>query len=244
LDFNRVWSGGEGPEFDLAAEVLAEARARAPIASIDIHNNTGTNPIYGCVNVLEAEHLQLLSLFSSIGVYYRIPPTTQSYAFSQLCPAVTLECGKPDTPPGVERATCFVIDMLHKPALKNTFPLEGPLQLYHTVGRVTVAPDCRFAFGDGSADLRFPADMDHWNFSPRTAGTLWAQVGRNGGAPLRVTDEAGADVTDRYFVREGDALRLTRDVIPAMITLDTAIVREDCLGYLMEPVEFGPEAER
>ena len=242
-DFNRIWSGGQGPQFEMAKRVFEIAKAENPFASIDIHNNTGLNPVYGCINDLGPEHLNLLSLFSHIGVFYRIPPTTQSFAFSKLCPAVTLECGKPDTPEGIERATQFVIDILHRSDLPKTFPLEGPLELYHTVARVRIAAERSFAFGRGEADVVFPAEIERWNFSPKPAGTALAQS-RFAGWPLHVTDDAGRDVTERYFLRDGETIRLARPAIPSMITLDPDIIRSDCFGYLMEPIAYGPPEAR
>jgi len=33
---------------------------------------------------------------------------------------------------------------------------------------------------------------------------------------------------------EGDMLRTTRALMPSMFTLDERVIRQDCLGYLME----------
>ena len=79
-------------------EVVEQMRARGVFASVDIHNNTGINPHYGCVNRLEAPFLHLAALFSRIVVYFKRPLGVQSAAFAQLCPSVTVECGKPGNP--------------------------------------------------------------------------------------------------------------------------------------------------
>src|SRR5581483_10625584 len=58
-DFNRVWPGtphGALPEAQLAQQVVEAMTARRVFASIDIHNNTGLNPYYGCVNRLDASY--------------------------------------------------------------------------------------------------------------------------------------------------------------------------------------------
>jgi hypothetical protein len=52
--------------------------------------------------------------------------------------------------------------------------------------------------------------------------------------PLEVTDERGAEVGERFFRVEGNELRTTRTVMPSMFTLDERVIRQDCLGYLME----------
>jgi hypothetical protein len=52
--------------------------------------------------------------------------------------------------------------------------------------------------------------------------------------PLEVWDEAGVAVADRYFEVVNGELRTRRSVMPAMLTLDERIIRQDCLCYLME----------
>jgi hypothetical protein len=46
----------------------------------------------------------------------------------------------------------------------------------------------------------------------------------------------GYDSADVYFdYRDGD-IRLTQDAIPAMLTLDSSAIRQDCLCYLMHRI--------
>jgi len=54
------------------------------------------------------------------------------------------------------------------------------------------------------------------------------------GMPLDVSDDQGEQVAHRYFRVEGDMLRTIRPVMPSMFTLDERVIRQDCLGYLME----------
>ncbi len=55
-DYNRVWPGSEEAhpaELAMMRQVVDVMRARGVFASIDIHNNTGLNPHYACVNRLD-----------------------------------------------------------------------------------------------------------------------------------------------------------------------------------------------
>jgi len=52
--------------------------------------------------------------------------------------------------------------------------------------------------------------------------------------PLDVYDDNGEAVHDYYFAVEDGALVTKRPLMPSMFTLDKTIIRQDCLGYLME----------
>ena len=53
---------------------------------------------------------------------------------------------------------------------------------------------------------------------------------------MRVLDEHGRDISDQFFTQARGAITLKQDVVPAMITRDEAIIREDCLCYFMRPM--------
>jgi hypothetical protein len=48
----------------------------------------------------------------------------------------------------------------------------------------------------------------------------------------------GRDVSSDFFEVTDGQLRLRRTAMPAMLTLDAHVVRQDCLCYLMERVPF------
>ncbi|QLC24815.1 peptidase M14 [Parasphingopyxis algicola] len=234
-DFNRIWADGDSPFHHLVRQVAEAAREQDPFASIDIHNNTGTNPYYGCVNALRPADLHLAAAFAPVGVFYRNPSTTQSVAFSQFCPAVTIECGKSGDEAGIAKAL-WLID--HVAALEH-FPDHAPpdeaVRLYQTVGSVVVDPASSIAFGDSGADLALRPDLEAMNFSDLEAGTYWATA-REPARALRVIGEHGDDLTDQFFVADGGRISLKRAATPAMITSDESVIRQDCLGYLMAPL--------
>ena len=64
-DYNRIWKGeGDGPEDVMVRQVLERMQELGVFACIDIHNNTGRNPHYACVNQLEHGFFHLARLFS------------------------------------------------------------------------------------------------------------------------------------------------------------------------------------
>lgn len=276
LDFNRVWpladsaarpnELAEPPQSESAAQdtakimaqVVAEMRARACFASIDIHNTTGSNPHYGCVNKLDGAFLNLARLFSRTVIYFLRPLGVQSAAFAEFCPAVTIECGKAEGQTGIRHAMDFVETVLHLKELAPQRPPAREYDLYHTVAVVKVPESTSFRFQSPAAtqasraaqsDLIFDGDLDRWNFRELAHGTVFGNA--QGSARLAAWDETGREVGAEFFeyrdahdshaagVRE---IRLKKAVMPSMLTVDPEIVRQDCLGYFMERLEHPAEA--
>ena len=75
---NVLIIGGGGREQAMAGEILSLMAARGVFASIDIHNNTGLNPHYGCINKLDHAFMHLAAMFSRITVYFIRPTGVQS----------------------------------------------------------------------------------------------------------------------------------------------------------------------
>jgi len=234
-DYNRIWRGEGTAEHALAAQVWRRMAERGLFASIDIHNNTGRNPHYGCINRLDPRYLRLATLFSRTVVYFTQPDAVQSNAFAELGPAVTVECGRP----GEERGEAHAAELVDA-ALNLTELSEAPVpahdyDLFHTVATVTVPPELDFGFDSGDLVLR--ADLDRLNFVELPAGTGLGAVSSAVTGPEGVVaarNEAGEDVVDRYFTLDGGELRTQLPVMPSMLTRDPAIIRQDCLCYLME----------
>jgi succinylglutamate desuccinylase len=243
-DYNRVWPGGDGgdtAEHRLMAEVTERMRARSPFASVDVHNNTGLNPHYACVNRLEHRFLQLATLFGRTVVYFIRPRGVQSLAFAEFCPSVTLECGKAGDARGVEHAREYISACLQLSEIPSHPVAPHDMDLFHTVAVVKVPEAVSFSFSSGAADLSFDPDLDHMNFRELPAGTALATV--RPGSPLLVEarSEAGEDVTADHFAIHQDRLVLRRPMMPSMLTLDERVVRQDCLCYLMERMEMKSE---
>ncbi|MFN3544111.1 MAG: M14 family metallopeptidase [Thiobacillus sp.] len=240
-DYNRVWPGSEEAhpaERAMMQAVIDAMRARGVFASLDIHNNTGLNPHYACVNRLDPPFLQLATLFSRIVVYFVRPRGVQSAAFAELCPAVTVECGKPGTPGSVEHAAAFIEAALHL----SEFPLHPvaahDIDLFHTVATVKVPEGVSFGFGSPTADLSFVPELDHYNFRELGHGDLLGHVRPGSSAALLALDEAGVDIGARVFDYRDGHIALKKRLMPAMLTRDERVIRQDCLCYLMERIPY------
>lgn len=238
-DFNRVWPGTDFPESAetlMTKQIVEEMKKRNVFASIDIHNNTGINPHYACVNILDPRYLQLATLFSRLVVYFIRPKGVQSAAFALVCPAVTLECGKPGQRYGVEHVYDYLEDCLHLNEIPDHPVSHRDIDLFHTVAQITVADKISFSFDHSDVDLRFNPNLDHMNFTEIPAGSVFGRLLSDKQLPVIATDENGDNVSNEFFAISGDELILQKSVMPSMLTLDSQIIRQDCLCYLMERI--------
>ncbi|EGW54276.1 M14 family metallopeptidase [Candidatus Endoriftia persephone] len=236
-DYNRVWPGSEAqglPEQRLMQQVVEEMRRRQPFASVDIHNNTGLNPHYACVNRIEPRFLHLAALFGRTVVYFLRPRGVTSMAMAELCPSVTLECGRVGESRGVEHAMDYLDACLHLAEHPQHPMAEHDIDLFHTVAQVKIREEASIGFDGAVGDIVFHSDIDHMNFRELPVGTALAHIGPIGTKLLDVRDERGIDRTERYFHVEDGELRLRTAVMPSMLTTDASIIRQDCLCYLME----------
>ena len=245
-DYNRIWNGTGLPEHEMARRVVEEMHARNVFASIDIHNNTGLNPHYSCVNRLDSRYLELAVMFNRTVVYFIQPNSVHSMAMANVCPAVTLECGQPGSQHSVDHAQEYIGACLKLSRITPRPVSAHDIDLFHTRAIVKVPPEFSFKFddngavsdndnaGDDDADIIFVRDADHYNFRELPAGALLGRVRPGSAGRLNVTDETGEDVSERYFTFTDGEIRTNAPVMPSMLTLDLLNIRQDCFCYLME----------
>lgn len=234
-DFNRVWPGTDAPPSPartLMAEVVERMAQRGVFASIDLHNNTGTNPHYACVNRIDNRDLQLARLFARTIVFFVRPTGVQSQAMARLCPAVTLECGRVGDRHGIDHAREFIDACLHLSELPDhALPIQD-IDLFHTVAQVTIPQQVSFGFPPHEAQIVLSPELERFNFRELPAGASFASI--HPGGRVEVRDEHGRDVTERFFTVEEGELKLREPAMPSMLTADATVIRQDCLCYLME----------
>ena len=235
-DYNRVWqpSGDPTPEHRMVAQVVDEMARRRVFASIDLHNNTGHNPHYACVTELRHPDLHLAALFSRTVVYFKQPAGVQTMAFSPLCPSITCECGKVGDESGYDHAAELIEACLHL-AEHPTHPVPpGDLHLFYTFVTAKVVPGHTVTFDNSPADLQLAHDIEWLNFRELNPGFTLART--TNARALKLTDASGSDRTADYLAHDGASLRLTRPVMPSMLTTNIAVIHQDCLGYFMERI--------
>lgn len=251
LDYNRIWPypgeeyKGKNPDQKMMRQIVDIMREKDVFASVDVHNNTGLNPHYGCINKLDQRFFHLATQFSRTVVYFIRPKGVQSMAFAELCTAVTVECGKPDQPNGAAHAADFINGCLHLSEIPEHPIAAHDMDLFHTVATVSIPEDIQIRFADSNAEqieeneICFLPDLDHLNFHELDAGICLGFVNpERTGIPLQVINEQGEEVTHDFFRLRDGQLQTARDVMPSMFTLDIEVIRQDCLGYLMERMDW------
>ncbi|MBY0226035.1 MAG: succinylglutamate desuccinylase/aspartoacylase family protein [Hyphomicrobium sp.] len=238
-DYNRSWPGTLDdltPEARVMREVVDAVRVQKPFGSIDIHNNSGHNPHYACVNRRDDRYVQLARLFSRTVVYFERPLGVQSAALSQLCPSVTVECGLAGGPEGVAHAADFIEAALAIDHLPDRPVPDGDLDLMQTHAIIKIPTGATVSFDGTDADFQFRSDLDRLNFSELEPGTLFGRLGSRRRHLLNIEPGGPHATSSDYFTYGDGEIRLCKRAIPAMLTRDNNAIRLDCLGYLMHRV--------
>ena len=234
-DFNRIWKGGPLPEHRVVEQLLEILKSNLPFAGIDIHNTSGKNPHYACVNKLDGPFISLGKLFSSMIVYFTRPDEVLSRALAEFCPAITIESGQAHDPFGVNHVLgfleqCLALDTLPTNANEPTEP-----KVYHSIARIEMPDHCRIGFGEScrNTDFNFIENLESMNFVLQAENTLvgWR---RNPDLKLAVIDEQSEDVSEGFISYTNEEIRLIRSVVPSMLTTLAPNILDDCLGYLMQ----------
>ncbi len=240
-DFNRIWPGTKLTDYreaKISQQIVDIMQQKNIFASIDIHNNTGLNPHYACVNKLDNQFLQLANLFGRLVVYFTRPKGVQSAAFAEICPAVTLECGKTGQQHGVEHAFEYLKSCLHLTHLSDHPVPPQDQDVYHTVAQVKVNRNSSFSYNDSNANLLLDKELERMNFTEIPTGTQLGKVLDNSAMPVTAKDENGDVVTDQFFSLVDKRLQIKKSTMPSMLTLDEKVIKQDCLCYLMEKMKL------
>ena len=235
VDYNRCWPGTDqepNATSQMMQRIVEIAHGLPLFAAIDIHNNTGKNPRYACITDPNMVNQNLAARFNRVGMVFNHRGVC-TMAFDGICPAATLECGLPGDPEGIEHACRFVEDMLTLDELPHKQPTRDALHLVESHLTLNIPEHVSFDFDPGAdADLRFEPDFEDRNFTLFDPHQVfgYTRVER----PISITDTDGHDVTDDIMRVEQGKIYLNNTMMPAMITRDKLVVRQDCLCLLLQ----------
>ncbi len=237
-DYNRIWPGShhsDSAEKDMMQIVTNIMQKKRPFASIDIHNNTGKNPHYGCINNLNPHGLILAEQFSNIAVYFTDPKGVQSSAFADFCPSVVLECGQAGDLSGEDHAFSYLDNVIQMDNL--AVKKDRQLKLYHTIARVLIPQTV--SLGRNDSDLQLNAELEEKNFEKIQKGSLFATINSTKNKLIIVSNESHEDITDEYLEVKNNAFIFKKPITLAMFTTSERAIRQDCVCYFMEELRIG-----
>lgn len=240
IDFNRAWPGTPNPETDTAIliqEVMDTISKDGLFASIDLHNNTGQNPHYGCIAVVNEDNKYLCTFFNHIGMVFKSPKGVSTMAFDTICPAITLECSTPGNKPAIAKAFELIDDLMHMDHFPTKPVAKHDLQLVKNSATIKINENVTFCFEDDVSsyddmDLIVVKNFDHHNFTLLEKNEVFAHTKVD--KPLVVISQEGKDITDEIIQNDNGKISLKTALMPAMISLDKKVVFQDCLCYLLE----------
>ena len=237
LDFNRAWPGTKDPDAPTAKlidEVMKRITEDELFAAIDLHNNTGKNPPYGCISVVNEKNKYLSSFFNHIAMVFHTPKGVSTMAFDDICPATTLECSTPGNRLGIDRAVALIDDLMHMDHFPEKPLPTHDLQLVQNNAVLKIAENVNFGFEneEENFELTLVENFDRHNFTRLETSEVFAHTTHD--KPLIATAADGTDVTEELISNNNGVISLKKPLMPAMITLDKRIIVQDCLCYLLE----------
>ena len=220
IDYNRIWTKGEAPEYKMAQEIFKYVEELKPFANIDLHNNTGNNPYYACVNKIDSNFTE--------------PAEVESMLFSKLCPSVTVEAGIAGRPEATQEVYSFIHRVLELKDFIITAENKG-LNVYHTIARIIVDQKAKVDFNSlENAEISFLQNIDDLNFTMIFPGQSIGKVIDE--SAIRVVDNNKKDITQIFLKVENNNIIAEQNFIPSMFTKNIEVMKSDCLGYVMEKI--------
>ncbi len=237
-DYNRIWPNAEPvtPHQRMAARVIEAMRAREVFLAIDLHNNSGRNPLYSCLSSTGAEHMRLARMFSPLAVLIQAPRSLGA-AFTRFCPTVCCECGEIGNAEGVAQAASLIERCLSDDFGDGTAHDDmQALDIYQAFAMLKVTEGLTLSCDGGAADLQLSPEIESLNFRALEPGHVIATTLSHPDVdPLRAYRLDGEAIAG-MLVRKGADVCLSTQAIAAMFTRDLRAIRQDCLGYLMQRV--------
>ena len=95
----------------------------------------------------------------------------------------------------------------------------------------------RYSFGfEDDATINLLPEIEDYNFRELAAGTELACIEPQSGACLQAFDDDDNEIGAEFFESQHNKIILKKPMMPAMLTMNTQVIRQDCLCYLMERI--------
>jgi succinylglutamate desuccinylase len=235
-DFNRIWEEGDLPENKMAQAVLKIYKNSPPFLSIDMHNNSGKNPCYSVVSILNSENLNLANLFTPLVMYNAIVRATNTQAFSSLCPSITVEASTPGDPIGIENLISLINKALELTELPKTDPKALNLNIVNTIGTIFVPSKTTIDIKGKNADIVLEPNFENHNFKIAPKGT---EIGSYTD-PHRLIEKGplGNELNPGFLEYKNGKIFLNKPMIPGMYTTNPHLMKTNCVCYILDKIDL------
>lgn len=235
-DFNRMWSRELGIYGANAMNLLEHVTKNKLECAVDFHNNTGLNPLYSCIHNIKKKSCNLAYMFSPTVVYFRQELQAHVVAFSPHTEAVTVECGLDGSENGYAAAHKMAFQLMAENEIPQAQDVIEKMILYDSCLRIRLCDNGSASFEDSAlADFQFIKNLDTLNFK---------QLEKDTSIGLRKTNQKlQLDMFCKYACSDWvyykhNQIYLKKGTIPSMFTKDVDVISQDCLGYLMRPINI------
>ena len=141
---------------------------------------------------------------------------------------------------GIETVANYITEVLFLDEF-STPKDKSKIEVYHTLGRILLDDKIEIDFNEDPAsikDISFINEFDDYNFRDIPNDLMIGHCQIENRDLLKVQDNDGKDVTDKYLKFENDRIMINQSFIPSMFSKDIYVVKEDCLGYVMERIKI------
>ena len=234
-DFNRIWDKEHSSQYPLTGSVLEYVRKQKIYTAVDIHNNTGENPLYACISKKDLDFIKLAQSFSENIVYFTRPHSVLSRALSLITPSVVIECGLPGYSQGITTGVQFIERLLTLEQSWKKKEVQIPY-IYSTYATLLIDSDSEISFESQlvlkKGQLCLSDQIDQLNLKEVPVGTILGKMYDSN--PFKLMDDKGQDVFNQFFSIINSNWIVKTSFIPSMFTKDTCVAKSDCLGYVMQ----------
>jgi len=237
-DFNRCFN----PPFEcnqgrLASRLINLLADYSPEAVIDTHNTSAHSDAFAVAGHDTPSIRQLTQMFTRKLVVMHRRMGTLIESGKDFFPVLTVEFGGFTDPNADTLAEETLDDFIHR---KDLFNVEaGPMQILRDPHRLEVLPGHRLHYSSSihdeelkDADITIFNTIDQLNFTLVRRHTRLGWLAKDGINGLKVTDEAGHNLLNRFFYERDGFLMTAVDMNIFMATTDPYIAEKDCLLYL------------
>jgi len=230
-DFNRIWNDKDHP---LVCEMDTLLKKYSVLGALDLHNNSGSNPVYSVFTHKNQEILDLANFLTDKHLFYENPRVLTSYFFRKGIPSLTIECGKRLTQEadqaGISMIQKFIMFFENK--LNNTQIHVSPGKIYGNPCAVKIKEKINFSTTGDDCELNIIPDLEDFNFKVMTSGTSFART-KLLDCPLEVLKNDKNVTSDWLFLKDNEIVSKKKTVI-LMATTDVLNIKKDCLMYFAE----------